>query len=70
MKPKSRTRFSAIPCKLGIKYQDHDTDVVVVYDKHRHIWNIKAPGPSYNSALSLAQEFTQYIESTLYQSLV
>lgn len=62
--------FTAIPCKQGIKYQDHDTGVVVVYDKRRHVWNIKAPGPSYYSALSSAHELAQYIESTLYQSLV
>lgn len=70
MKKNISNRFTAIPCKQGIRYKDNDTGVVVVYDKRRRSWNIKAPGPSYFSALSLAHELTEYIESTLYQSIV
>ncbi len=70
MKLKLSNRYSAIPCKKGIEYMDGDTGVVVVYDKRRHTWNIKAPGPTYRSALSLARDIEQYIENTLYQSVV
>mgnify|MGYP006872984826 FL=1 len=63
-------RFTATPHQRGILYRDRDTGTVVIYDKHLHTWRITAPGLSYLSALSVAQEMTQYIEATIYQSLV